>query len=832
MTLLSDLTSEQRQTMMSIVLRSFSEQSRQMTASSIKTEREQNMMMNLISSLTPEEVQNVSSLISSLTQEQLKILIIILECIPEQSDTMKTSNLTPEQVKSMKTLISSLTREQLQIIVTLFCSLTPEQRQEITSNSTPEEVQTIMSLISSLSLEQRGTMKTFNLTHEQALNIKTTLISMVTNIIITFLNMSSTASQEQKGNDTEETRMSQQRSKAQPETTSCEASQRLFDFSAIRNNVGRFFYTDNSVDHDEPQEPTSQHDRRQPRGQRKRDDHKDDLDETQEPGNDMEETMMNQPRSSQHPETPLNETPRLKFVADADGDIFITPFKKDNSAMQENKGNDMEASRLKFVADVYGNIFITSLNTGGAASQEQKENDTGDTMIDRPRRKVQPKTPSCEAPQRLFDFSAIRNNVGRFFYTDNSVDHDEPQEPTSQHDGRQPRGQRKRDNHKDDLDETQEPGNDMEETMMNQPRSSQHPETPLNETPRLKFVADADGDIFITPFKKDNSAMQENKGNDMEASRLKFVADVYGNIFITSLNTGGAASQEQKENDTGDTMIDRPRRKVQPKTPSCEAPQRLFDFSAIRNNVGRFFYTDNSVDHDEPQEPTSQHDRRQPRGQRKRDDHKDDLDETQEPGNDMEETMMNQPRSSQHPETPLNETPRLKFVADGDGDIFITPFKKDNSAMQENKGNDMDASRQKFVADVYGNIFITSLNTGSAASQKQKENDTRDTMINRPRRKVQPETPSCEALEPQFVADVDDNMFHTPFKTDNFASQKEAGNDTEDATTNQPRSHRVQVQPQTSSNEAPQRQLDFSAILNNVGRFFNTDNSAGQNEPE
>ena len=78
-----------------------------------------------------------------------------------------------------------------------------------------------------------------------------------------------------------------------------------------------------------------------------------------------------------------------------------------------------------------------------------------------------------------------------------------------------------------------------------------------------------------------------------------------------------------------------------------------------------------------------------------------------------------------------------------------------------------EAPGPQFIADAVGNIFISSFNTDSAASQEQKENDTRDTMIDRPRRKVQPETPSCEALEPQFIANTIGNIVQNLFNTGN-----------------------------------------------------------------
>ena len=77
------------------------------------------------------------------------------------------------------------------------------------------------------------------------------------------------------------------------------------------------------------------------------------------------------------------------------------------------------------------------------------------------------------------------------------------------------------------------------------------------------------------------------------------------------------------------------------------------------------------------------------------------------------------------------------------------------------------APRPLFVADADGNIFLTSLNADSAVSQEQKGNDTRETIMNRPKRKVQRETPFCEALEPQFIANTIGNIVQNLFNTDN-----------------------------------------------------------------
>ena len=78
-----------------------------------------------------------------------------------------------------------------------------------------------------------------------------------------------------------------------------------------------------------------------------------------------------------------------------------------------------------------------------------------------------------------------------------------------------------------------------------------------------------------------------------------------------------------------------------------------------------------------------------------------------------------------------------------------------------------EAPGRQFVADAVGNIFISSLNTDSAVNQEQKGNDTREAMMNLPRRKVQRETPSCEALEPQFLANTIGNIVQNLFGTNN-----------------------------------------------------------------
>ena len=327
-------------------------------------------------------------------------------------------------------------------------------------------------------------------------------------------------------------------------------------------------------------------------------------DRSEQVGNKKGQTVKNRPKTKVQSKTSSKEAPRLKFVADAVGNISLTSLNTTSkeasrrlfnfSAIRDNVGRFFIAEKENSADQDEPQVKIQhSKQDGGLYHREPKGNyykgdldkpqgkqgnDTGETMMNRSS-DVHPMTPSKETPQRLFDFSAILNNVGRFFDTGNSANQDElqeitkdspedvaqsrcdqkrgdyvddlddPQETTEeskQDDGLYHR-KRKPDNHKEGLDEQDQSENNTEETMMNQ-ASKVHPETPSNEVQEPHFVADANGNIFPASFNADNSASHVQKENDTKVPRPKFVADADGNIFITSSYMDNSASQEQPRN--------------------------------------------------------------------------------------------------------------------------------------------------------------------------------------------------------------------------------------------------------------------------------------------
>ena len=109
----------------------------------------------------------------------------------------------------------------------------------------------------------------------------------------------------------------------------------------------------------------------------------------------------------------------------------------------------------------------------------------------------------------------------------------------------------------------------------------------------------------------------------------------------------------------------------------------------------------------------------------------------------------------------------------------------------------------------------STVNTDASESEDQGGNDTEENMMNQPRsRRVQPENPSNEEQEPQFVADAIDGGFHTPFEKDSAVIQEAPGTDAEETLMNLTSDNRPRVHPESSSNEAPGPQFVADAIGN------------------
>ena len=225
-------------------------------------------LKSLISSFTIKQKQSVEILLSSLSAQQAKtISTVIANFIQDKSQSESPEKQTPEDTgkdvaSPLATLAHSFIKEQVgkdaaDVVKIIVSSLNPEQALNMMTflpSFTPEQLQMMKTFISSLTSEQCETVKNLisNFTPEQVQIVKALL-------------------SEEKQNKSS--------SGEQLENPTNEAQQRIFDFSAIRNNVSSFFTTENSADQDKPQEPIedSQQDDGLSHHERKCDDYVDDL---------------------------------------------------------------------------------------------------------------------------------------------------------------------------------------------------------------------------------------------------------------------------------------------------------------------------------------------------------------------------------------------------------------------------------------------------------------------------------------------------------------------------------------------------------------------------
>ena len=337
--LMSSFTTEQIQSAMTLFFSVTPNQKNalKILLSSLTAEQKQTVKI-LLSILTPEQAQTLSKVIANFVQNESRSRLQQettenMDAKPSQEDTennIASSLATPvygfikdqmrkDTTDAMKIILSSLNPEETLNITTLLSSLTPEQVRTIKTlitSFTPEQVQTTNDFISSLTLEQLEIAKTLisgdkqnqsssgeQLEH-QAEDVA--VPQSMDNLGTMFCNVESSANEnevqgmresnqenvgksdrkqkhgnytdnldkEEPENDVGETMMNQPRSRVQgPETPS---AHQLFDFSAIRGDVSRFFNRDNS----EPQttEENFQLDGRLFQGEGEGNDYAEDLD--------------------------------------------------------------------------------------------------------------------------------------------------------------------------------------------------------------------------------------------------------------------------------------------------------------------------------------------------------------------------------------------------------------------------------------------------------------------------------------------------------------------------------------------------------------------------
>ena len=227
-------------------------------------EKQEKSLRTLFFSFTPHQKHTLKALLSSLTAQQAQTISIAITNFFQNESRLQEGCLEKQEVEEDKgndaasplaTLTHGFIREQAgkdaaDAMKIILPNLKSEQILNMTvllSSITPEQVQTMKTLISSLTPEDSQTMKTFisSLTLEQT-EIVTAIFSK----------------EKQKESIFGE----------QQEAPTNEAPRQQFDFSAIINNVGRFFNTHNSAN-DETKEESGKND-----GEQKRDNYMGDLD--------------------------------------------------------------------------------------------------------------------------------------------------------------------------------------------------------------------------------------------------------------------------------------------------------------------------------------------------------------------------------------------------------------------------------------------------------------------------------------------------------------------------------------------------------------------------
>ena len=175
-------------------------------------------------------------------------------------------------------------------------------------------------------------------------------------------------------------------------------------------------------------------------------------------------------------------------------------------------------------------------------------------------------------------------------------------------------------------------------------------------------------------------------------------------------------------------------------------------------------------------------------------------------------------------ENPTNEAPQSQCASSAPG--------MDNSASEDNMGNDVGQTMATLVSDLFENRSRSTVQSGTPsreATQPQFDFNsigvpslyTMENSANQDEKQssstLQPETPPREAAKSQFDFSSIRNRVHTFFKPSNSANRDEPQESTENS---------------QGRSDAPELQYDFSAVRNLADTFFNTNNSMNQDEPQ